>query len=426
MDSTAALKGAGAIAEGVSGTCETLGLITGFSIEARRPWTAIGVGMARRLVAAASIAVGAFALVTAAAAAAVTVVFARTLLTPPTKRPEDVRILDVTPDTITLSATLDSLTSGRYSLWFSGDTGHARVGEILSFTPDTVTRELLGVDFGDLDRALRGRFSGWFFLSPEELGFPWEAVEVETELGAAPAWLVPASHPTERWVIQVHGRAVRREETLRAVPVFREAGYTSLLVSYRNDGDAPNSGDHRYALGDTEWRDVDAAMRFALDHGARSIVLMGWSMGGATVLQALTRSQLSGFVDGVVLDSPVVDWVTALQFQGVANRLPSPVRWGVIKLLGFRWARVFTGQTDPIDLGRLDLVTRASELTVPILLMHSDDDGFVPATASHALAIARPDIVTFERFTVARHTKLWNYDAARWNAAIAHWLSRFA
>ena len=64
-----------------------------------------------------------------------------------------------------------------------------------------------------------------------------------------------------------------RQETLRAVPVFRDAGYTTLLVSYRNDGDAPRSDDHRYALGDTEWLDVEAAMRYALDHGARNIVL---------------------------------------------------------------------------------------------------------------------------------------------------------
>jgi hypothetical protein len=55
--------------------------------------------------------------------------------------------------------------------------------------------------------------------------------------------------------------------------------------------------------------------------------------------------------------------------------------------------------------------------------MHSDDDGFIPSTASRALAEARPDIVTFESFSGARHTKLWNYDPPRWNAAIAGWLS---
>ncbi|MCU1507048.1 MAG: alpha/beta fold hydrolase, partial [Microbacteriaceae bacterium] len=35
---------------------------------------------------------------------------------------------------------------------------------------------------------------------------------------------------------------------------------------------------------------------------------------------------------------------------------------------------------------------------------------------------ARPDIVTLEAFTVARHTKLWNYDPDRWNRAIDGWL----
>lgn len=385
----------------------------------QRNSSALGV----RIAAIAAIAAGGVALATTAAAAVVTVIFARTVITPPVKRLEDVRILATDANTITLSATLDSLTPGQYSLWFSADSGHAKVGEILATTPDTVTRTLLGVDFGDLEHATRGRFSGWFFLSPDELGFPWEEVVIDTEVGPAPAWLVPASHPTDRWVIEVHGRAVRRQETLRAVPVFREAGYTSLLVSYRNDGDAPRSGDGRYALGDTEWRDVEAAMRYALDHGARSIVLMGWSMGGATVLQALTRSSLAGFVDGVVLDSPVVDWVTALHFQGMLNRLPRIIQFGVVSLLGSRFSRILTGQAEPIDLARLDLVARASELNSPILLMHSDDDGFVPATASHALAVARPDIVTFEEFTTARHTKLWNYDAPRWNSAIARWLA---
>lgn len=379
--------------------------------------------MARRFAIGAAIGAGSLIAAAALAAAVVTVIFARTVVTPPKKRVEDVRILGHDATTITLSPTLDSMTPGRYSLWFSRDAGHARVGEILAYTSESVTRQLLGVDFGDLDSAARGRLSGWFYLSPADLDLSYEDVAVETEFGPAPAWLVPAAVDSGRWMIGVHGRAVRRQETLRALPVFREAGYTSLLISYRNDGDAPRSPDHRYALGDTEWRDVEAAMQFALDRGATSIVLMGWSMGGATVLQALTRSPLSVHVAGVVLESPVVDWVTALAFQGIANRLPEVLQWGVLRLLSRRWAGLLTGQAAPIDLARLDLVARAQELAVPILLLHSDDDGFVPATASRALAVARPDIVTFEAFDTARHTKLWNYDAERWNSAIARWLT---
>ena len=381
--------------------------------------------MGRRITAGVAIGIGSLVGAIAIAAAAVTVLFARVVVTPPKKRVEDVRLLGHTSTTITLSSALDSMTPGRYGLWFHGDTGHARVGEILSYTSTTVTRQFLGVDFGELDGAVRGRLSGWFYLNPGDLDLPYEDVAIETELGSAPAWLVPAASPQSGlWMIGVHGRAVRRQEVLRALPVFRDAGYTSLLISYRNDGEAPRSADHRYALGDTEWRDVEAAMQFALDHGATSIVLMGWSMGGATVLQALTRSPLAEHVAGVVLESPVVDWVTALAYQGVANRLPRPLQRGVLRLLTQRWAGLLTGQAVPIDLGRLDLVARAQELAVPILLLHSDDDGFVPATASRALAVARPDIVTFEAFTTARHTKLWNYDADRWNGAIAHWLSK--
>jgi alpha-beta hydrolase superfamily lysophospholipase len=357
------------------------------------------------------------------AAAAAAVIFARAVVTPPKRRDNDERIVAVGEDTITLAPTIDALTPGRYSLWFSQDAGHARVGEIIAANESTVTRELIAVDYGAIATASRARFGGWFFLGPRDLGVDYSDVAVSTELGPAPAWLIPAAEPTTRWVIGVHGRAVRRQEALRAVPVFREAGYTSLLISYRNDGDAPRSADYRYALGDTEWNDVDAAMRFAVANGATSIVLMGWSMGGATVLQALTRSGLREKVTGVVLESPVVDWITALRFQGVANRLPRPLQWGVLELLSRRWAGHLTGQSAPIDLDRLDFVRRAGELHTPILLLHSADDGYIPPTASEELAAARPDIVTFVEFSTARHTRLWNYDAPRWNAAIATWLA---
>lgn len=352
----------------------------------------------------------------------VAIVFARAVVTPPKTREQDVRILEHDATTVTVSANLDSLTPGSYSLWFSGDTGHARVGEILHYDIHRVTRQLLAVDFGDLDNARRGRLGGWYYLSPAELGYAYSDIEIDTELGPAPAWLIPAAEPSERWMIGVHGRAVRRQETLRSVPVFREAGFTSLLVSYRNDGDAPATADNRYALGDSEWRDVESAIEYAIDHGAKEIVLMGWSMGGAIVLQALMRSQLSDRVIGVALESPVVDWVTALQYQGVAYRLPPVARQAVLTLLSSRHAKRLTGQSVSIDFARMNLVARSGELHTPILILHSDDDGYVPSTASRALAQERPDLVTFDWFTTARHTKLWNYDRDRWNADISSWL----
>ncbi|MBK4346741.1 alpha/beta fold hydrolase [Lacisediminihabitans sp. G11-30] len=375
------------------------------------------------------VAAGTLATLLTAGAAALTLFVARTIVTPPKRREENIRILAVRPDdgTIVLSSTVDSRLPGDYGLWFAGDAGYARVGEILAATPTAVTRTLIDVSFGDLEAATRARLSGWYYLHPSELGVPTEEVAVQTELGPAPAWRVPPAEPRADgrmpWVIQVHGRAVRRTETIRATPIFREAGYTTLMVSYRNDGEAPFSLDRRYGLGDTEWRDIDAAMAYAKEHGATDLVLMGWSMGGATVLQALTRSEHAELVRGIALDSPVIDWVTALRYQGTLNRLPTPISSAVLALIGKPWGRRLTGQGRAIDLPRLDFVARAPELNLPILLMHSVDDGFVPVTASRALAEERPDIVDFEAFTGAAHCKLWNYDRPRWTMAIRDWLA---
>jgi pimeloyl-ACP methyl ester carboxylesterase len=372
--------------------------------------------------------IGALSLVGAAAVAtaAVSVVIARRVIIPPSRREEDVAIrsVDLEAGLVVLDSTADSRLPGDYSFWFTRESGHARLGEIVASTPTTVTRRLLGVDSGDITVARRGRLTGWFYLTPADLDVPFDDVAISTPLGDAPAWLVPAADASrDRWAIHVHGRAVRRPETLRAVPIFRDAGYNSLVVSYRNDNEAPRSDDFRYALGDREWLDIDAAMRLAVERGATQIVLVGWSMGGSMVLQALMRSPVGDHVTGVMLESPVVDWIAALDFQVRLRRLPVFVRSFVILLFKSRWGRVFTGLAEPLDIDRLDFVTRAKELDRPVLILHSDDDGFVPSTASRALAIARPDIVSYEAFEVARHTKLWNYDRVRWEGAIRDWLA---
>ena len=360
----------------------------------------------------------------AVAAVIVTLRVARLVIIPVGTRPEDVvvRRVDRRARTVTLSDHPDATVPGRYSLYFSGGRGYAKVGEITAIASGTVTRRLISEERGTLRAGLRTRVSGTYFESPAELELDYEDVVVETDLGPAPAWLVPAADSAGRWVIQVHGRGADRREPIRSVPVFQATGYTSLLISYRNDGVAPESSDGRYALGDTEWEDVEAAIRFALARGATDVVLMGWSMGGALVLQCVTRSPLSRVVRGVVLDSPVVDWIRVLDHQAGALRIPGPIRAAAYRLIGSGWGRRFTGQAAAIDLARLDFVSRAAELSLPTLLMHSDSDTFVPSSGSLALASLRPDIITHVPFAGAGHTRLWNYDEERWRRAITDWI----
>lgn len=355
---------------------------------------------------------------------------ARVVVTPANRVADlEVRGVDTAAQTITLSRTPDTELPGRYGLFTSGTSDYVKIGAVLRADEDSVTRKLLTHIGRDYRIGKPAAFSGWYFESPAELHVPYEDVDITTPVGPAPAWLVPsglADAGGQTWAILVHGRGTNRAEVIRTVPVLREAGITSLLISYRNDGVAPASTTGLYGLGTTEWPDVEAAISFALARGARRIVLMGWSMGGAIVLQTLVNSAHRDAIAGVILESPVVDWRTVLRYQARELGVPPLAALATMSMLESGIASRVHRIGRVIDFDDLDMVARAKELDRPILLLHSDDDGFVPSDASRRLAELRPDIVTLVSFSVARHTKLWNYDEARWNTAIRDWLAAIA
>lgn len=346
---------------------------------------------------------------------------ARRVVTP-MRRPVDTRILaiDTGAQTIELERTADTELPGRYGLFTTGTYGYVKIGAVLSTDAASVRRKLLTkIETGS--RVDGGAsFSGYYYASPSELHLPWQNILIGSPAGPCPAWFFPAQSTT--WVIQVHGRGATRVECLRAVPVLHAAGLPNLVVSYRNDGEAPRSRAGAYALGAAEWRDVDAAIAYALRHGAERILLMGWSMGGAVSLQTAVSSRYRDHIVGVILESPVVDWRTVLRYQarvaGIRAPLPDLAMGALQRPLTAR----ISGADDSISFDSLDMVARASELTAPMLILHSADDGFVPVDSSVALEQARPDLVTMPEFGGARHTKIWNYDQNGWSSAITDWL----
>ena len=378
------------------------------------------------LIAAAAAGVGAVALSAAGTVGAATY-FARRVLTPDLVKPDDVEILGVRGDSVTLGLTPETVQPGRYGLWFNGSAGHATLGAVLNVDRESgeVRRVLEGVTYGDL-RAGPARWNQYYFAGDphDALGLPCRDVEIESDIGMLQAWEVPAG--PDRWAILMHGRGAERGECLRAVPVLHELGLTTLIPMYRNDIGAPSSSDGRYSLGLSEWRDCEAAIEYAVDAGAREIVLVGWSMGGAIILQTLDRSLLSDRVTAVVLDSPVIDWADVLRHHGALHKIPGPIGTLSRSLIGHPWARRLVGVHEPIDVALTNWENRAGELRHRTLLIHSLDDEFVPAGPSISLAAKRPDLVRFEPWQQARHTKEWNVDPERWDAVVRAFLTEQA
>ncbi len=343
--------------------------------------------------------------------------FARKVVTPEPPA-EDITIQEFSDLTVTLDANDETTAPGRYGLWSGGGATHARLGDVLLADRRRVTRELLGVDFGDLATG-PARMNGAFYAGPPAtaLGIDLTEATYAGPMGPMPAWEMRVPDAT-RWAVLVHGRGANRTECLRALPTLRAAGINALVISYRNDAEAPRGGDGRYNLGLTEWLDVEAAMAHVLAEGASDVQLFGWSMGGAAVLQTVDRSALADHVSRIVLDSPVINWRNVLAFQAGLNRVPAVVGRLGQSLMHGPLHRGVLGLHEPIDLARADWVARAAELTLPILLIHSVDDDFVPFGPSAELAAARPDIVRLEQFRVARHCRSWNVDDARWERAV--------
>jgi len=227
-----------------------------------------------------------------------------------------------------------------------------------------------------------------------------------------PAWFLPGQSHT--WVVIVHGYKEPRTEGLRYLPFLNQMGFPVLDITYRNDVGAPPSPDHLYHIGDTEWRDVEASVQYALGHGASNVVLYGISMGGGIVETFLHRSSYAHQVQGAILDSPALDWRAVLDLQAGARHLPPFLTSIAEQVISWRAG---------IDFSTLDQVHLATSLTTPTLLFQGTADTTVPFSSGDAFAHARPDLVTYQRLKGGLHTQAWNYDEKAYNAALKTFLT---
>jgi uncharacterized protein len=184
-------------------------------------------------------------------------------------------------------------------------------------------------------------------------------------------------------------------------PILHQAGMPTLLITYREDLGAPSSPDGFHHMGQTEWRDLQAAARYALSHGAERVVLVGYSMGGSIVAQFMQNSGLAPVIAGLILDAPALDWRETIKFNATEMGSPSfstlPVEWAI-------------GVRIDVDWNDLDAAAHPEDFQLPILLFHGTEDDIVPISISNEFAEELPRWVTYYRVPHAGHTEAWNVD----------------
>nr|WP_197973224.1 MULTISPECIES: alpha/beta fold hydrolase [Streptomyces] len=316
---------------------------------------------------------------------------------------------------VTLTRALASLRPGSYGL--AGNGSHAVVGPVLESAPhaaDSVVRRLERVTHGTLEPGDKVWLTPGLHIGDPgtALGLDHTDVDIPGELGPLPAWFVPGARNT--WVITVHGLGTTLEHPMNLMEFLHGLRFPVLDLSYRGDPGAPRPADGLNHLGETEWRDLDAAIRHATSHGAQRVVLYGWSTGATMALRAAAHSSARDRIRGLVLDSPVLNWEATLRALAAARRTPGP-----LLPLAVRAAQGRTG----LYGDRIDEAAHPERLTVPTLIFHGPDDTVAPWAFSRRLADHRPDLVALHTVQQAPHNAMWNADPPGYEEALRRFLT---
>jgi pimeloyl-ACP methyl ester carboxylesterase len=342
------------------------------------------------------------------------------------KAPErnfDVTIESIDSDTVVLGGDDDAIDDpGVYALHWDG--GFALIGEVEAIDTQGVHRTLTGVtgtpppispEEVDLD--------SWIYpTDPSDAGLAFQNVAYTSPVGKMDAWYVPADDaPAATWAIHAHGWRTDRREMLRTLPTFHDAGIDSLVIEYRNDPDAPADPSGRYRFGLTEWQDIEAAVRYALESGAEQVILVGFSTGATGEVAFLERSEASHSVVGVVFDSPNLDFGRAVRIEAHQTILVPGLPFTVPDSLTAT-AMFIADKRYDVGWETIDYVGHENAIAVPVLIFHGDADGTVPLSVSQDLGEAYPDLVTLVVTPDADHVRSWNVDPDGYEQALSQFL----
>lgn len=190
-------------------------------------------------------------------------------------------------------------------------------------------------------------------------------------------------------------------------------GHNVLLVDQRAHG---KSEGRTIAFGLQERQDLLRWVDYALDRFGTDvkILLFGVSMGGATVLMA-SELDLPENVKGIIADCPYVSALEIILHVGTHNPLPT---W-LIRPFVILGAKIFGG----FDLTETDARKAVAHTEVPILIIHGEDDRFVPHQMSDIVS-CNPEKITRVTIPGAAHGISYLVDTARYRSEVECFLNK--
>ncbi len=193
----------------------------------------------------------------------------------------------------------------------------------------------------------------------------------------------------------------------------RQLGMDMLIVDQRSHG---KSDGKTISFGVRERFDCLSWARYAAERWpGRPIILAGVSMGAATVLMA-SDLDLPAEVKGIVADCPYSDPSAIIKKVGRDSMGPASILLYPFILLG---ARLYGG----FSLTAASPVKAVRQARVPILLIHGEDDRFVPCDMSREIFDACTGKKTRVTIPGAPHAIAYIVDPDKYGRAVRGFLA---
>ena len=216
--------------------------------------------------------------------------------------------------------------------------------------------------------------------------------------------------------IQCHGykgNAIR--DFSGAWQIAKAAGRNVLLINQRCHG---GSEGRTITFGILERQDVMGWINYANSRfGNVPILLSGVSMGAATVLM-VSGMELPGNVKGILADCPY-DAPSNIIKKVLGQDMGMPVKivYPLIRLGGMLYGKFNLNAGSP-----LEAVKKAK---LPILLIHGDDDRFVPYAMSCNIHAAAPEKIEFHTISGAGHALNYVTDPENYTQIVNNFTARY-
>ena len=205
--------------------------------------------------------------------------------------------------------------------------------------------------------------------TPGSVGLRYEELALRAADGVAlSAWFLPARGTPQGTVLFLHGNAENISTHYAGVAWMPLEGFNVLALDYRGYGSSAGAP----SLAGVQL-DIDAALGALLarrDVDARRIVLFGQSLGGALALHYAARGARRASLRAVIADSAFADYRLIVQEKLAGFALTWP----------FQWLPALT-----VDNAYSPLASIGGLSPLPLLLIHGERDGIVPAHHSRLL-----------------------------------------